>query len=220
LSAVLPLLAGYGVEPDSRRVLKAFARAEAAIEAQRPALRYSEVLRRTFVQMAKDLGFTPRVDDAAILFETFHAWPIFSDTTEGLRRIAALVPIGLISNVDDDLIAHTVRRLDVSFSLVVTAEQVGAYKPDPKVFEHAAETLGRGGVASRSGWLHAGQSVFHDLVPARAFGLKTAHVMRPNSRGASAVSGGVSAVPGGAFEADVSAPTVRELADHVEENVK
>jgi 2-haloalkanoic acid dehalogenase type II len=210
LSAVLPLLAGYGVERDSRRVLEAFARAEAAIEAQTPFIRYAEVLRRTFVQMAKDLGFTPRPDDAGVLLDTFHSWPIFSDTTEGLRRIASCVPIGLISNVDDELVAHTIRRLDAPFSTVVTAEQVGAYKPDSRVFERAADALRRAKTSTRQGWLHAGQSAFHDLAPARAFGLGTAHVLRANSRGASAV-------PSCAFEADVVAATVMALADYVEE---
>ncbi len=209
LSAVLPLLSDYGVEQDSRRVLEAFARAEAAIEAHAPFLRYSEVLRRTFVHMAKDLGFTPRPEDAGVLLETFHEWPIFSDTIGGLRRMASRLPIGVISNVDDDLLAHTLGRLDVSFSLVVTAEQVGAYKPDLRVFDLAAERLGRIEPGSRQGWLHAGQSAFHDLVPARKFGLATAHVTRANSRGASAV-------PECPFDADMVAATVMGLAESVE----
>jgi FMN phosphatase YigB (HAD superfamily) len=203
------LLSDYGVEQDSRRVLEAFARAEAAIEARAPFLCYSEVLRRTFVHMAKDLGFTPRPEDAGVLLETFHAWPIFSDTIRGLRRMASLLPIGVISNVDDDLLAHTLRRLEVPFSLVVTAEQVGAYKPDLRLFDRAAEGLGRTESGSRHGWLHAGQSAFHDLVPARQFGLATAHVTRANSRGASAV-------PECPFDADIVAETVMGLAEHVE----
>ena len=191
-------------------MLQAFARAEAAIEAQRPFLRYSEVLRRTFTQMAKDLGFTPRLHDAGVLLETFHAWPIFSDTVDGLRRIAARAPVGLISNVDDVLVAETIRRLEVEFSLVVTAEQVGAYKPDPRVFEYAAEIMAREGIADRRGWVHAAQSAYHDLIPADAFGLRTAHVTRPNHRGASAV-------PPRSFEGDWSAPTIGSLAERFEE---
>ena len=71
LAAVLPLLGGYGIEADLDRVLTAFARAESAVQRHVPFLSYAEVLRRTFAEMAKDLGFTPSVHDATVLLDTF-----------------------------------------------------------------------------------------------------------------------------------------------------
>ena len=45
----------------------------------------------------------------------------------------------------------------------MTAESVGAYKPDPRNFEVALERIG----LPRERILHVAQSLFHDHVPAR-----------------------------------------------------
>lgn len=187
LGAVLPLLHRYGVTSDADRVLAAFARAESAVQSQREHVAYKEVLRRTFCEMAKDLGFTPAPKDANILLESFGRWPLFPDTVASLQTLAARWPLGIISNVDDDLLAETLTRVDVSFTWRITAERVGAYKPRVEMFEAAAVALARSSDARRRSWVHVGQSRHHDIAPARAFGLRTAHVVRPTGRQAMAV---------------------------------
>ena len=59
------------------------------------------------------------------------------------------------------------------FDLVVTAEQVRSYKPGHAHFEAARRKLGHG-----ARWLHAAQSYFHDVVPARALGIPVAWINR------------------------------------------
>ena len=50
--------------------------------------------------------------------------------------------IGLISNIDDKLLGATRRHLRTDFDLVVTAQQVRSYKPDPAHFKEAKRRIG------------------------------------------------------------------------------
>jgi 2-haloacid dehalogenase len=87
--------------------------------------------------------------------------------------------LGIISNVDDDLFAETRMKLaPVTFDLVVTAQQVQSYKPAQKNFE---ETIRRSGL-SKDQILHAGQSLYHDIAPANALGIRNVWVNRPSIR--------------------------------------
>ncbi len=66
----------------------------------------------------------------------------------------------------------------MEFTEVITAEQARSYKPSPNNFRMA---LGRVGCSPEQ-WLHAGQSVYHDVVPARALGISTVWVNRKSAR--------------------------------------
>ena len=54
----------------------------------------------------------------------------------------------------------------------ITAGDAGSYKPAPGHFTAARQHLGG------QRWLHAAQSYFHDVVPARALGIPTAWINR------------------------------------------
>ena len=110
------------------------------------------------------------------------AWPPFPDTNPALRRLfEAGYRLGILSNVDDDLLAWTRRHLAVPFDIVVTAERAGSYKPAPRHFEMAREAI------DGQRWLHAAQSYFHDVVPARALSIPVAWI---NRKGEAARDGG------------------------------
>ena len=82
--------------------------------------------------------------------------------------------LGILSNVDDDLLAGTLRRLTVDFELIVTAEQVRSYKPAHGHFDEARRQIGD------RRWLHAAQSWFHDVEPACKLAIPSAWVNRKN----------------------------------------
>jgi 2-haloalkanoic acid dehalogenase type II len=105
------------------------------------------------------------------------SWPPFPDTNDALRRLKeAGHRLAILSNVDDDLLAGTRRHLGVDFDFVVTAQQVGSYKPAPGHF-----TTGRARIGARR-WLHVAQSYFHDIQPARVLGIPTAWINRKGQR--------------------------------------
>ena len=142
-------------------------------QAQIDGRRYADVLREVMRRLGARLGFTP---DAALL-DAFAAspadWQPFPDTVESLQRLAERFDLVVISNIDNSLFAASEKRLGVSFKHVITAQDVGVYKPDRRMFDAAFATLG-----GPQRVLHVAQSLFHDIAPAAELGLDTVWIRR------------------------------------------
>jgi 2-haloalkanoic acid dehalogenase type II len=161
-----------GVQLERAEVLAAYMKIEPIVEAG-PYRPYREVLRETAKRVARHLGWT--IDDATADFlpESLESWPLFPDMRPALERLkSAGYRLGILSNVDVDLLEATLARLGVEFEVVVTAQQVGSYKPAHAHFEEAGRRVGK------AGWLHAAQSYFHDVVPASELQIPVAWVNR------------------------------------------
>jgi 2-haloalkanoic acid dehalogenase type II len=166
---------------DRDAVLAAYHAIEPVVEAERYRS-YRDVLALTARAVAERLGWKLAPGREAFLAESLPAWPPFPDTNDALRRLkAAGHRLAILSNVDDALLAATRRQLAVDFDFVVTAQQVGSYKPAPAHFTTARGRIGTGR------WLHVAQSYFHDVQPARALGIPTAWI---NRRGEAPLDGG------------------------------
>lgn len=162
-------------------LLAAYAEVEPEVEAE-AYRRYRDVLAETARRVAARLGWTLPDEQARFLAESLPGWPPFADTNPALRRLAAAgYRLGILSNVDDDLLAATRRHFTVGVELLVTAQQVGSYKPAPGHFEAARRRIGD------ARWLHAAQSYFHDVQPARALRIPVAWI---NRKGEAAPDGG------------------------------
>src|SRR5437588_10649026 len=121
---------------------------------------YAEVLRRTAVQIAKELGWPLEPSRSGFLPDSVKRWPPFKETNSTLQKIAKKHKIGLISNIDDKLLGETRRHIPLDFDLVVTAQQVRSYKPDPAHFTECERRIG-----GKPGWVHVGASYYHDVEP-------------------------------------------------------
>lgn len=162
--------AAAGVAHDRERLLAAYhaAEAEVELESYRP---YREVLAETARRVGLDLG--SEVGDGGFLPRSLPDWPPFPDTNRALERItSAGARIAILSNVDDDLLAATLGHFTVAPEFVITAAEVRSYKPAPGHFLAARDRIG-----SRR-WLHAAQSWYHDIVPAKRFGIAAAWINR------------------------------------------
>ena len=157
---------------------------------------YRAVLAETAVRAAASLGWEMSEERAQFLPGSVAAWPPFPDANAALERLAAAgYTLGILSNVDDVLLAGTLRHLTVPFDILVTAEHVRSYKPARGHFDAARRLVGD------RRWLHAAQSYFHDVVPARALGIPVAWI---NRRGEA---------PAGDARPDWEFRTLTELAD-------
>lgn len=141
---------------------------------------YREVLREVLFSFANRCGKGPLDPDA--LANSIPGWNPFPETISALRRLKAEYRLAVLSNIDNDLFAATARRLAVSFDHVITAEDVGAYKPNLRNFEMLLQRTGM----TPGEIIHVGESLFHDIAPARALGIKTVWVNRSNGRTARA----------------------------------
>lgn len=162
--------AGFDLDPQA--TMAAYHDVEPRVQAE-SYRSYRAVLEETTRRVGRGLGWTVTEAEAASVPESIGSWPHFPDTRGALDRlIAAGYRLGILSNVDHDLLASTMRALGVEFDVVVTAEDVGSYKPAHGHFVEAKERLGD------ARWLHAAQSWFHDVVPAQALRLPVAWINR------------------------------------------
>ena len=178
IAAVQRVGAAHGASPTEAAILAAFGAAEHIVQAERYRT-YREVLALTLDRMGHALGFGPTSAECDAFAASVGDWPPFPDTVDALARLATRYRLGIVSNVDDDLFARTARHLRTDFDWIVTAEQVGSYKPAPAHFKEMAM---RSGIpVDRT--LHIAQSLFHDIAPANALGYATVHVDRPSRAG-------------------------------------
>jgi 2-haloacid dehalogenase/putative hydrolase of the HAD superfamily len=184
-AAFLRAAAENGVSLERDAVLHAYEAIEPIVEQERYRP-YAEVLTETAYRVARSLGWPLAPERGSFLPASLRDWTPFPDTNPALERLKrAGYRLGILSNVDDDLLAATLRHFTVAFDVIVTAQQVRSYKPAPA---HLLTARGRL-VGAR--WVHAAQSNFHDIVPANALGIPTAWV---NRRGDAALAGGVPTV--------------------------
>jgi 2-haloacid dehalogenase len=181
LAALRTVLGGHGAAADDEVLLGQFARFEAAAEAG-PYLPYREVLARALRGVCagpgSGLSFEPTLSEIRGFSESVGDWPAFPDSAAALALLATKFRLGVITNCDTDLFARSNERLGVRFDWVITAEQLGSYKPNPRNFELALEHIG----GPRSRHLHVAQSLYHDHVPAQALGLTTVWIDRRQGR--------------------------------------
>ena len=195
------MLSKHAVEPDVEGLLQRYAGHEAALEAG-PYRRYREILAEAARRVGRDLGVEPLEDEVEAFAASVGEWPAFPDSAAALAGLAGRYRLGVITNCDDDLFAMSNRRLGVEFDWVVTAEQAGGYKPDPRNFELAFSRM----EIPRGRILHVAQSLFHDHVPAKALGLTTVWIDRRRDRP------GFGATPPAEATPDLVLPDMASLA--------
>ena len=171
----------HRLEPDESQILNAFSRRESAIQKTHPATLYPEVLRDVFVGLSAELGVSASAIELQIFGNSVMDWPAFPDSPDALAYLSKHYKLGVLSNIDRASFAHSRNRLGVDFDLVVTAEDVGSYKPNHAHFERALRELANKGY-ERDQILHVAQSLFHDHVPAKALGLRTVWINRRAGR--------------------------------------
>lgn len=177
LNVLRPIFSADGLVVSDEQLLEHYAEAEVRLESG-AYLPYRRVLAGTVQAMGRSLNKPVSGEQAAKLAESIRNWEPFPDTVESLARLSQRFRLGIISNIDDDLFAFTRPKLKADLALLVTAQQVGSYKPAFKNFE---EALRRSGL-EKDQVLHAAQSVYHDVIPAAALGLQTVWVDRPSAR--------------------------------------
>jgi 2-haloalkanoic acid dehalogenase type II len=161
-----------GIALNAEDALVAYHTIEPAVQTERYRP-YREVLAEVARRVAAQLGWAMDAATAQAFAARLPAWPPFADTNVALVRLAdAGYQLGILSNVDDDLLRATLRHFHAPIGLIVTAQQVGSYKPAHGHFLRARELIGE------RRWLHAAQSHFHDVVPASELGVPVVWVNR------------------------------------------
>ena len=162
---------------DRAELLAAFGDAEPQVQSAHPEMAYPDVLAEVARRIGRRFDLPVTDSDAASFGASIGRWPPFPDTTSALSRLRQRYRLAVLSNVDRKSFAATQEALGVEFDLVCTAEEIDSYKPDPRNFRFLLARLAELGI-EQGELLHAAQSLFHDIEPARALGIRTAWVDR------------------------------------------
>jgi 2-haloalkanoic acid dehalogenase type II len=173
-----------------------------------PGKRYPDVLAQVYRRLAEEWELGCDQEDAEAYGQSVADWPAFPDSFEALAYLKQHYELIILSNVDQKSFAQSNAKLGVAFDAIYTAEDVGSYKPNDANFEYMLRHAARLGLAS-SDILHTAESLFHDHVPARKFGLANCHIFRRHDDEGT----GATAVPDHMPERDFVFHSMAEMAD-------
>ena len=166
---------------DDNALLETFGTIEAACEAETPGKLYPEILAEVHRRLADKWSIKATAAEAAVFGQSVGRWPAFADSATRCST-QALLQARVLSNVDRASFARSNEKLGVAFDRILTAQDIGSYKPSPRNFEYALGDL-EARPAPRRATSSTAQSIFHDVVPARSVGLATMWINRRKSVG-------------------------------------
>lgn len=211
IAAVIgPWARGHDPAVTDEDVLVAYAENEAAVLRESPTIRYPDALREAFRRTGRTLGFPVTEQEADALGTSVPDWPAFEDSPEALAILQRHYTLVILSNVDRAGFAASQARLGVEFDEVLTAQDIGSYKPHPANFAALRDRVAELGSTGRL--LHVAQSLFHDHLPAREFGLPGVWINRRHDR----PGWGATPDPGTQVTPDVEFPSMIAFARDVE----
>jgi 2-haloacid dehalogenase len=182
IAAVLgPWARSRGLALDDDALLTAYGTHEARAEAQYPHAPYPDILARSITALGHEAGAEVTAQDAQRLAGSVPGWPAFEDSHAALASLGRHFKLIILSNVDRASFAGSSRRLAVTFDSILTAQDIGSYKPSPRNFDALQAEARRLGVTEGK-LLHAAQSLFHDHLPAQRAGLPTVWINRRRDR--------------------------------------
>lgn len=170
-----------GLGLDDEELLLAYSGNEAAVERETPTALYPDVLATAFRRTGEKLRKPVSDEWAQRLGRSVPDWPAFPDSAEALARLARHYQLIILSNVHRDGFSGSNQQLRGNFAAIITAEDVGAYKPAPNHFRALDAKLAELHLDRRD-LLHAAQSLFHDHVPARRENLPSVWINRRHDR--------------------------------------
>ncbi|KAK1584834.1 haloacid dehalogenase [Colletotrichum navitas] len=185
LAALQPLLEENQRTDFSRKhLLEVYQDHEHKQQTKTPELPYSELLTTIHPQIADKLGLAaPSPESSKAFGDSVGRWPAFPDTVDALRRLGKYYKLVVLSNVDRDSFAATNSGPleGAPFDLVITAQDVGSYKPDQRNFEYMLAKVRGGFGVDKDQVLQTAQSQFHDHHPAKEAGIKSSWIVRPGA---------------------------------------
>src|SRR3989449_11329986 len=179
-SAMLRTGASQGLES---KAFELYEEEERRVERERPHLLYRDVLSRTSLSVARKIGWKLSEAESTFLAKELPTWTPFPDTNPSLARLSTEHTLGILSNVDNDLLAGTIKHFTSPFEIRVTAENVRSYKPASGHFEEARRIIGD------RRWTHVAASEYHDIEPAMQLEIEAVWVNRVNAPPAHDYSG-------------------------------
>jgi 2-haloalkanoic acid dehalogenase type II len=207
-NAMRPWARRHGIDNDDQALIAAHGRHENGVQRDMPSALYPSILGETLRRVGGELGAEVTEDDATIYGDSVKDWPAFPDSAAALQQLSKKFKLIIVSNIDRGSFAASNTRLGVTFDAIVTAEDVGSYKPHLGHFVRLFTEIERLGI-ERERLLHVAESLFHDHEPAAQLGLPSVWIHRRHDKGGT----GATATPAGDVNPTWTHKSMAEFAD-------
>jgi 2-haloalkanoic acid dehalogenase type II len=185
LAAFQPILDRNGGKTFSRKhLLETFHKLEREQQRKVPDMLYSQLLSTIHPQFVAALGLDePTAEESKAFGDSVGKWPAFPDTVDALRRLSKHYKLVVLSNVDrESFSASNAGPLQgVKFDAILTAQDIGSYKPDLRNFESMLKRVQERFGIEKETVLQTAQSQVHDHHPASKMGIKSVWIVRPGA---------------------------------------
>jgi len=169
--ALLPLLPRG---TDRRAVAERYIEIEAEVE-KGEHLPYREVLDRAGRRLLEEQGSPLPAGAASPLPASLPSWRPFAEVPDALRELRRRgYKLAILSNVDNDLLAASIRSIGIEPDLTVTAEDARSYKPARGHWRLFEERTGSG----KADTVHVAASLYHDIRPTTSWGYRNVWIAR------------------------------------------
>ena len=130
---------------------------------------FHQIVANSMERASRRVGLEYREGDAQAVYEIVPTWGPYPGVTEALNRLAEGVPLVIITNSDSTHAARLAENLQAPFDVVISAEEMGVYKPRLGAFEYMFDKLG----VTPDEIVHVSASPMYDLRPAASMGIKS-----------------------------------------------
>jgi len=149
---------------------------EPQVQREEPTRRYRDVLTLTLTRLADGEGLALPAEEQDALAASLPFWPPFPEVGAALEDARTRGwKLAILSNTDRDYVDASLELIGIPFELSIVASEIGSYKPGHRHWEAFFE---RAAGADRARHVHVGASLFHDIEPAQALGLRTIWINR------------------------------------------
>ena len=162
-------------------ILRARAHYESTARRFSPSKKYSELLATVYRRLAEHWRVSVDWEECLTYGRSVPQWPAFDDSAQALGYLKRYFQLAVLTNTDNLSFSGSNERLGVAFDSVMTAEDIGSYKPDDRNFEYMLETLAHRGI-SKDEILHVAESMFHDHQPANQQSLANCWIYRRHNQ--------------------------------------
>ncbi|KZM21287.1 uncharacterized protein EKO05_0011534 [Ascochyta rabiei] len=182
LTALQPMLdKSKKTDLSPKHILQTLHAIEPPIEKAHPDWKYSEVLTAVHPQLCTDLGLQPPTAQESETFgSSVGSWPLFPDTLNALERLSKTYKLVVLSNVDNASFSAS-KLASFPFAAVLTAQDIGSYKPDPRNFTYMLDYVEKKFGVTKEQVLQTAQSQFHDHHPCKEVGIRSCWIYRPGA---------------------------------------
>lgn len=197
-----------GVAAEDADLLATFGGFESKHQAATPDALYPEILAATLRDIGAHFGTEPTTAEQIAFGRSVQDWPAFPDSAESLAYLKRHYKLVIVSNIDRESFRLSNVKLEVEFDHIITAQDIGTYKPAPGHFTRMLADMEEMGVGKEQ-ILHTAQSLFHDHVPAKQFGLTTMWINRQAGNDGQ----GATPVPSTSVEPDFEVPSMAAMVE-------